>query len=63
MQDPTHFSLLLSDPLLLRVGQPVLFPSCVNHEVLAFQGEGERFMVAFNCWFKLADAADARGPY
>ena len=40
-------------------GQLVLFPSWVNHEVLPFQGEGERITVAFNAWFHLDETATA----
>lgn len=35
----------------LQPGQLVLFPSWVAHEVLPFDGDGERITVAFNCWF------------
>ncbi len=38
--------------LLLEAGQLVLFPSSVLHQVLPFQGEGERITVAFNCSFR-----------
>ena len=39
----------------LQPGQLVLFPSWVMHEVLPFDGDGERVTVAFNCWFSAAD--------
>lgn len=39
----------------LQPGQLVLFPSWVNHEVLPFDGDGERITVAFNCWFSSED--------
>lgn len=35
----------------LDAGQLVLFPSWVNHQVLPYQGDGERITVAFNAWF------------
>lgn len=37
----------------LEAGQLVLFPSWLLHEVLPYQGDGERITVAFNCWFKM----------
>ena len=46
-----------------RPGQLILFPSWVNHEVLPFQGDGERITVAFNCWFSFTDGGSAPGPY
>ncbi len=36
----------------LAMGQLVLFPSWLQHEVLPYYGEDERITVAFNCWFK-----------
>jgi len=36
----------------LKPGQLVLFPSWAYHEVLPFEGEGERITVAFNSWFR-----------
>lgn len=42
---------------LLRPGQLVLFPSWLVHEVLPYQGPGERITVAFNVWFRAAPAA------
>lgn len=36
---------------LLRPGQLVLFPSWVMHQVLPYEGKGERISVAFNAWF------------
>lgn len=41
---------------LLKPGQLVLFPSWVLHQVLPFDGPGERITVAFNCWFRKAPA-------
>ena len=35
----------------LRAGELVLFPSWLMHEVLPYQGDGERITIAFNCWF------------
>lgn len=35
----------------LEAGQLVLFPSWLNHQVLPYQGDGERITVAFNTWF------------
>jgi uncharacterized protein (TIGR02466 family) len=35
----------------LEAGQLMLFPSWLFHEVLPFEGEGERITIAFNCWF------------
>jgi uncharacterized protein (TIGR02466 family) len=43
----------------LRPGQLVLFPSWVNHEVLPFDGDGERITVAFNCWFDFLPPAES----
>lgn len=44
----------------LEAGQLLLFPSWLMHQVLPFQGEGERITVAFNAWFKLQDRAQDR---
>ncbi|HUX74072.1 MAG TPA: putative 2OG-Fe(II) oxygenase [Steroidobacteraceae bacterium] len=41
----------------LEAGQLVMFPSWVLHDVKAYEGEGERITIAFNCWFTLPDAA------
>lgn len=41
----------------LEPGQLVLFPSWILHDVKAFQGEGERITVAFNCWFQFRTPA------
>ncbi len=35
----------------LEAGQLILFPSWLNHQVLPYQGDGERITVAFNSWF------------
>lgn len=37
----------------LEAGQLVLFPSWLMHEVLPYEGDGERITVAFNTWFKM----------
>ena len=42
--------------LRLEPGQLVLFPSWLLHEVLPFEGEGERITVAFNARFMLDGA-------
>lgn len=39
---------------LLQPGQLVLFPSWLMHQVLAYQGDGQRITVAFNAWFSVA---------
>jgi len=44
----------------LKPGQLVLFPSWLHHEVLPFQGSGERITVAFNCWFAMAGETEAQ---
>lgn len=44
---------------LLRPGQLVLFPSWVLHQVLPYQGPGERITVAFNVWFRRVPSPDA----
>lgn len=44
----------------LQAGQLVLFPSWVFHEVMPFQGEGERITVAFNCWLRPRGGATSR---
>lgn len=36
----------------LEAGQLILFPSWLNHQVLPYQGDGQRITLAFNCWFK-----------
>lgn len=36
----------------LKPGQLVIFPSWVMHQVMPFQGDGERITVAFNAWFR-----------
>lgn len=36
----------------LQPGQLLLFPSWLLHQVLPYQGEGERITVAFNAWFR-----------
>lgn len=41
--------------LRLQPGQLVLFPSWLQHEVLAFHGNDERITVAFNCWFGMKE--------
>ncbi|MFZ0009830.1 MAG: putative 2OG-Fe(II) oxygenase [Steroidobacteraceae bacterium] len=46
----------------LEPGQLVIFPSWVLHDVRAFEGNGERITISFNCWFSLADPAAASGP-
>ena len=43
----------------LEPGQLVIFPSWVLHDVRAFEGNGERITISFNCWFSLAEAAGA----
>lgn len=48
--------------LRLRAGQLVLFPSWLVHEVLPFEGEGERITVAFNARFQLEGARPADVP-
>ena len=35
----------------LQPGQLVLFPAWVMHQVMPFQGDGERITLAFNAWF------------
>jgi hypothetical protein len=41
-------------PLAYRLtpGQIVIFPSWLMHQVMPFQGDGERITVAFNAWFR-----------
>lgn len=36
----------------LQEGQLILFPSWLMHQVLPYQGDGERVTVAFNAWFR-----------
>jgi uncharacterized protein (TIGR02466 family) len=45
-------------PLSLRLkpGELVIFPSWLMHQVMPFQGDGERITVAFNAWFRRRDA-------
>lgn len=51
-------------PRMLRLepGQLVIFPSWMLHEVLPFDGEGERITVAFNARFMLDGAQPANVP-
>jgi uncharacterized protein (TIGR02466 family) len=35
----------------LKPGQLVIFPSWLMHQVMPYQGDGERITVAFNAWF------------
>ena len=51
-------------PRMLRLepGQLVIFPSWMLHEVLPFDGEGERITVAFNARFMLDGAQPADVP-
>lgn len=48
--------------LRLQPGQLVLFPSWLMHEVLPFEGEGERITIAFNARFRLDGAQPADVP-
>ena len=59
MQPPYAMS-----PRMLRLvpGQLVIFPSWMLHEVLPFDGDGERITVAFNARFRLDGAEPADVP-
>ena len=59
MQPPYAMS-----PRMLRLvpGQLVIFPSWMLHEVLPFDGDGERITVAFNARFRLDGAEPANVP-
>jgi uncharacterized protein (TIGR02466 family) len=51
-------------PLMLRLtpGQLVLFPSWLLHEVMPYEGEGERITVAFNARFRDLGARPHQAP-
>lgn len=36
----------------LKPGELILFPSWLMHQVMPYQGDGERITVAFNAWFR-----------
>jgi uncharacterized protein (TIGR02466 family) len=46
----------------LQAGQLLLFPSWLLHEVLPFEGDGERITVAFNARFRFDGARPADVP-
>lgn len=37
-------------PVVPEAGKMLIFPSWLGHEILPYQGRGERIMVAFNSW-------------
>ena len=43
--------------LTLKPGELVIFPSWLMHQVMPYQGDGERITVAFNAWFRQRAAA------
>lgn len=59
MQPPHAMSTRM---LRLEPGQLVIFPSWLLHEVLPFEGDGERITVAFNARFRLDGAEPAQVP-
>jgi hypothetical protein len=38
-------------------GESVIFPAWLIHQVMPFQGGGERITIAFNAWFRRRDPA------
>ena len=46
-----HAGRKASSAVPLQAGQLVLFPSCLQHEVLPYYGETPRITIAFTSWF------------